>query len=537
MKMLILGLDGATWDVLTDNVLEQYLPRLYQFKKNGVSGVLRSTIPPETPAAWTTCLTGAHPQSHGLIDFQRYHFDSNAHSITNSTSIRIPGLWHYLKESDLRIASINVPFTYPTYPVKGYLVSGVGCPGRSADFTYPGDFKKKLLDTIPDYEVALGDLKVNRGLKGGRSKFADSVNRLARRFEMRLEVAQLIQKTDPVDVMFVEFQQLDMMQHNCWPYIDPQTRDQYPWHRDKIFDLYHRLDEVIGKLLDMIDLSKGLALVLSDHGFAATPYIVNVNQCLMDWGYVHRANSLSRMKRRLIRNWISFRHHRLSPYPVVMKWPVNWEKTKAMVLQRPIYGALYVNVAGRQPGGLVQPGAEYNSVLSDLKKRFSQLKNPDTGKKVFEQVVTPVELLGLKNDEDALERFGELMLIPNTGHRVSLSLSEKREQIDRTPEGAMNGAAHHPDGMYILKGQNIKSGTTVDGHIVDIAPTLYTWLRESIPSTVEGECMMGIFEKQPNVQRSRYDQPIPSLQYNISPTEVAREEEALQQQLKDLGYL
>ena len=132
-------------------------------------------------------------------------------------------------------------------------------------------------------------------------------------------------------------------------------------------------------------------LTMSDHGFAAMPYVINANRCLMDWGYVCRGNPLSRMMRRLTRNWISFRNQRLSNYPVGLKWPVNWQRTQAMVLQRPIYGAVYINVCGRQPGGVVQPGEEYERVLSELKERFSQLKNPYTGEMAFEQVGTPRE--------------------------------------------------------------------------------------------------------------------------------------------------
>ena len=70
-KLLILGLDGATWDVLNPLIAEGYMPRLSAAVKTGASGVLRSTTPPITPAAWTTFLTGKQPGIHGIIDFER----------------------------------------------------------------------------------------------------------------------------------------------------------------------------------------------------------------------------------------------------------------------------------------------------------------------------------------------------------------------------------------------------------------------------------------------------------------------------------
>ncbi|MHC4698200.1 MAG: alkaline phosphatase family protein, partial [Planctomycetota bacterium] len=83
-RVLIIGLDGATFDVLDPMMAEGRMPRLKQVIESGASGVLRSTIPPITPAAWTTFLTGKQPGTHGIIDFERYDVRTNRLSF-NST--------------------------------------------------------------------------------------------------------------------------------------------------------------------------------------------------------------------------------------------------------------------------------------------------------------------------------------------------------------------------------------------------------------------------------------------------------------------
>ena len=75
--MLIIGLDGATFDVLKPLMAEGRMPRLKEAIAAGASGLLRSTVPPITPAAWTTFLTGKNPARHGIIDFERYDVHTN----------------------------------------------------------------------------------------------------------------------------------------------------------------------------------------------------------------------------------------------------------------------------------------------------------------------------------------------------------------------------------------------------------------------------------------------------------------------------
>ncbi len=76
-RVLIIGLDGVTWNVLTPLVNEGRLPNIKRAIENGAWGALQSTTPPITPAAWTTFLTGVQPGKHGIIDFERYDTATN----------------------------------------------------------------------------------------------------------------------------------------------------------------------------------------------------------------------------------------------------------------------------------------------------------------------------------------------------------------------------------------------------------------------------------------------------------------------------
>jgi len=68
-RVLVIGLDGATWDILYPLMDEGYLPNLRKIKESGVSGVLKSNFPPITGSAWMSIATGKNPGETGIFDF------------------------------------------------------------------------------------------------------------------------------------------------------------------------------------------------------------------------------------------------------------------------------------------------------------------------------------------------------------------------------------------------------------------------------------------------------------------------------------
>ena len=69
MKTLLIGLDGATFSILDPLVRDGVMPFLGRFMAQGVRGNLRSVIPPLTPPAWTSLMTGRSPGYPGDLRF------------------------------------------------------------------------------------------------------------------------------------------------------------------------------------------------------------------------------------------------------------------------------------------------------------------------------------------------------------------------------------------------------------------------------------------------------------------------------------
>jgi predicted AlkP superfamily phosphohydrolase/phosphomutase len=133
-KVLIVGLDAATFDLIGPWLAEGKLPNLEALMKNGAWGRLASILPPITPPAWTSFMTGKNPGKHGIFHFMeaqpgtyglrylnaasrraknrlahavgsRLHRRHDEHSVyvSSRTAKRLPNLWngHAIGEESL----------------------------------------------------------------------------------------------------------------------------------------------------------------------------------------------------------------------------------------------------------------------------------------------------------------------------------------------------------------------------------------------------------------------------------------------------
>ena len=70
-KVFILGLDGATFDIMEPLMEKGELPNIASIVGEGVYAYLNSTVLPHSPSAWTTFATGKNPGKHGIIGFRK----------------------------------------------------------------------------------------------------------------------------------------------------------------------------------------------------------------------------------------------------------------------------------------------------------------------------------------------------------------------------------------------------------------------------------------------------------------------------------
>ena len=187
------------------------------------------------------------------------------------------------------------------------------------------------------------------------------------------------------------FSCLDLNSHAFWRTIDPQhplyTPELAARHGDFLPWLYSRMDDAIGTALKGAD-DRTLVLACSDHGFCSFRRQFNLNSWLMDNGFAHARNPRDR-------GYSSFFQD------------TDWGQTKAYGLG---INSLYLNIRGREPDGVVNPGDEAESLRTKLIEQLTAVRDPKTGDQVITSVFRPEEIFSgpyVKDAPDLIVGYNE----------------------------------------------------------------------------------------------------------------------------------
>jgi predicted AlkP superfamily phosphohydrolase/phosphomutase len=533
-KLLIIGLDGATFDVLDPMMAAGRMPNLKRFIERGVAGVLHSTKPPITPAAWTTFMTGKGPGRHGIVDFEKY--DPHAHTLSfNSTfEIREKTLWELLSEKGLRVGSVNVPMTYPPTPVNGFMISGFETPSIETEFTWPRELKQEILRVMPGYNY-----KTNwkRSALGSDSVLKENLNYISGSFEQGWQLSHYCGEKFGWDVMMVVFKLVDNLQHKAWKYLDPRFKHRYPTEAAMAAQCFNHLDDTLKNLFAYAEQQDACVLIMSDHGHGSLEGKAQPNLLLKDWGHLKLRNPLDQVGQRAA-HWL----HRLTKGRVTRfeqgnrgidrDLAVDWSRTKACVMHAGIYGFLYVNLKGRGPVGIVEP-SEYEPLRDELTKRFraaTVLDRDGKAIRIFPEVYKTEELYGCSREERP--DLPDLLLSPQPGLAVIRKI-RGAQPVRWSPESRLEGT-HRVEGIVAMGGPCIRAGKRIEGNIVDITPTVLAMLGLRVPIDMEGRVLEDAFTVGPVIER---EPPVRREAEEHGEVYSDADRKTLAKRLSELGYL
>lgn len=552
-KVLVIGLDSAQLELIDLWVQEGKLPALGQLMSRGASGVLHSTVPPLSPAAWSSFATGMNPGKHGVFD-HAYRRPGTYEIVPTNARLRAgKTLWQIIGERGGRVGVINVPETYPPEPINGFLITGMSTPSDDSDFCYPPTLAQDLEEAIGGYRVF-----------GPRSK-EDLDRALAGMHEtavMRLQAAAYLMRRYSPQFMIVVLQETDTVQHRFWKYMDP-SHPQYDAkgarrYGDAIQGVYQCIDENLHMLLDQMD-ENSVVIVMSDHGAGAIHKWLYLNNWLVREGLIRfKSTPLIRLKKALYRLGYTpsnamdlamrlrfgltdraikrVRRSGSSKNPLFRLFlsfgDVDWGRTRAYTLGGNMTG-IYVNLRGREPEGCVEPGAEYEALRDEIVARLAGLRDEEVGVQVATRIWRREELY----TGPYLDRAPDVIFDTYDQRYVGFGGQEFTANVALAPSRLFNGC-HRKEGMVVLAGPPIRSGLRMGQHdIVDLAPTILYLLGYPVPADIDGHVMAealpdDYLEKHPvHVETSGWQAA--NDETGFSPLEEAE----ITERLRELGYL
>ena len=547
-RVLLIGLDGATFDVIRPLIAQGRLPTFARLVAEGASGDLQSTYPAITPPAFASMLTGCNPGQHGIYDFFSRLPNSYEFVPSSGGLIKTESLHHIIARHGLSAGVMNMPMTYPPAALPGgWVVAGLETPPRAV-YTQPHELQRELEERF-GYRIEL-----DRWYRPGEEQpEMDAILALA---DVHRQAALHLLASRPSDYLNVAFRAPDHAQHYFWRFYDPQhpayTAADAARFGDFIPQAYEACDRAIADLMAAAG-PETTVVVTSDHGFGRETKMVHLNNWLRQGGFMRfKGGALGRLKQTgfelgltadNIMNLLSRLHleklftgvSRTTKASVFSRLflsydDIDWARTQAYA--RGQIGQIFLNVRGREPHGIVEQGAEYAAVRQRIIDELMKLRDPDTGELIVERCHVREELYAGELADAAPDIVIDWKGMEYWSFDV---LSGGRKIIG--PNLSTRSGGHQMNGIFLAYGPGIASGTHLDGaNIVDVAPTVLQLMQLPIPAHMDGRVLNEIFRERPAESQRELVAAAPNA-YADDDAYSAEDEEAVKERLRQLGYL
>ncbi len=394
-RVLVLGLDGASFDVIGPMVAAGRLPTLARWMEIGDAGDLQSTVPPMSFPAWSSFLTGLDPGEHGLFDFTQKVPGAYRVRFANASDRAGSSILARAEAAGKRVIALGVPGTYPTEKLRGFVVPGFDAPvSTGSDASLSSDPARYL--AIAKRVGPWMTPKLDEGADDAGWHDA-AVQVILDRIDRKLAFArEAIAQCGAPDFMTVVFSESDTVAHHFWRDHDDASPRHDPTasaaRRGAIEAVYERLDRACAELVDAFG-EDGLAVVLSDHGNGgAAARVIHLNQRLADCGLLFRAprglDGWARSARdALLRNLpprvaqAIFRRVR----PAAARWEsaarfggFDWSRSAAFSEEANTQPGIWINLRGREASGCVD-SADYERTRQAVIDALLDWKLPEGG--------------------------------------------------------------------------------------------------------------------------------------------------------------
>lgn len=471
--LLVIGLDGASYDLCERWIGEGHLPNLGRIKREGCWRPLQSTTPAVSPVAWSTFMTGEDPGEHGVFGFfvperSAPHLPPTRFRPVTAHDCHGQRFWERMNEAGLTTGIVGVPVTYPVRPLRGHTIAGLLSPGlRRPGTVYPRGLTAEIEAEVGPYRI------VPRGTyyPGAEKAF---LKELHATLALRGQLALYLLAHHRCDVHVFVWYETDLVQHKMWQFMDsghprhdPVTAKRWT---GAILDVYRRADTLVGDLAKRLGPDDTL-VVLSDHGAGALHGTVHLNTWLRQQGYLVFRRGYEQWLKRLANKYSFVQHcagiarllgitrrfglsqgaRRMLASGLLSRDDIDWAATRAYNLG--FEGAIYI------------VGEQRERTATEIIARLEELRDPTSGQAVVE---------GAQRGRDVYHgdyaQWAPEVLLRLRGHLYSVS--QKAFAPELLGLGADSGT-HHPTGIFGVLGAGASTYSLCEVPCLrDVAPFL-----------------------------------------------------------------
>lgn len=364
------------------------MPNVALLIERGVRGVLESTMPPITPVAFSSFITGVNPGKHGIFDWT-IHRTEGVSQPANAAIRRGAPFWHYLNRAGVRVGAFNIPMTYPPQLIGGFLVPGITVPNDTRDLTSPPEVLECIEDQYGDYRVGVPHSLLDESVESYTAAWLEHE-------EMQTNAALMLMEEYNVDVLAFNYASLDRVNH-------------FSPYQEHLENILINVDAQIGRFVECYPEAD--FILMSDHGSRRIKNAFLLGKWLVQNGYAiygeksldipnheinfalaryFQARGMSGTGEKVTRRFL---HMLLAAMPSALRRPIwnrmheaessafdyrfterlDWERTAAFATSNS--GPLFLNANGHIK--------DYDALREGLIQSLMTVEDPTTGEGVF----------------------------------------------------------------------------------------------------------------------------------------------------------
>ncbi|MFW6142134.1 MAG: alkaline phosphatase family protein [Candidatus Saliniplasma sp.] len=468
MKLAVIGLDGAAFELIDPWIKEGVLPNMKKVKEKGVWGDQLSVLPPVTSPNWKAFATGKNPGKLGIFWWENIDFEKKKVYYPKERKFQHKEIWDHLDEHGYKVGVLGMPTTYPPHEVNGFFVSS-GPDAADTGFTYPKELEKRLKNR---YNMKI---RPDVFIRSNPDRAAEEIHKI---IEGQFDAGLTLAKEYDVDFLQLTIFHINVLQH-------------FFWNDDKTKKGWEIIDEKVGEILDTADN----VLFMSDHGCNKIEHVFNINTWLEKEGYLKTKRSFGdilkalHIDRELLAK-ISDRLHlqkflrKVLPPSLIEGIPtdsgevkkegktskVDWENSQVFASGQ---GPIYFNKNNIK---------DTEKLKKEIINKLENLRHPETNNKIVDKVFRKEEIY----EGEYLDEAPDLVMDQARGIHIAGGLG--KEGVFQFSEKWK--AENKKYGIFAAVGEDVERSGEIEGvSILDLAPTIIDYFGIKIPKDIDGKSL------------------------------------------------
>ncbi len=505
--LLLIGLDGATPEIIERLAARGRLPTLRALMRHGVYGRLGSSPNVNPISAWSSLLTGVNPGMHGLWGLSNMIPGTYDYQAPHARMLRAPTLPQLLTDRGLTAGTLFVPMTYPAREAEWATVSGWLAPSVEAEgFAYPAriaDLAARHMEGHP--------LDVDLSGHASSGRYDLGVDAACAAIRAKCGLAEELLADRKWDMLAINFVETDRVARWFWHLSDPAhpsfQEDVAARHGESIEDVYAEADRAVARLSARLGPDDHLVVVSTygmgvNHGAGAcVPEMLEWLGLLQHYstagGAMHRAGgwladafgNACRRARELMPSALD----RLLPTGETADAAGHANRASGIDYERSFVlpapgGHMFINAEGQFPRGHVNEEVAAR-IMGQVSATLASAIDPANGRQPLEALVKREDVC----NGPYLKRLPHLIAnwratVPVTG--LTVTDREGHVRVAGRSGRVLSSGAPASEGIFIAAGAGMRRGTRIeDLRLEDVTATALYLCGEGVPSYFDGRVL------------------------------------------------